>query len=98
MKSVMDIEQINKVVDKVKIYKSQEDVIFDDFKNSINEFHYNYDTNNSSRIDEIKKQIVSKFSVITAIHNNNVVVFTKNIESYITISSNVRNKFNNIIK
>ena len=53
MKSVLDVEQISTSLDKMKLYKNQEDVDFDMLKNNLDKINYNYKTNNNVIISKI---------------------------------------------
>ncbi len=96
MKSVLDIEQINGVIDKIAMYKKQEDISFDKIKQNLLNLNVPYKTNNTNRLNNISLEIMNKFGTIAKIHSNNMLVLQKNVIKYRETARKVARKFDNI--
>ena len=53
MKQVMDIEQIDNTIEKISIYKRQEDVLFDELKQQMATLKLYYQSDNANMLDNI---------------------------------------------
>lgn len=96
MNNYIDINNLINANDKIKMYKSEEDIIFSEINKNFENIKYSYNTSNLENILKIENELLLKFSTISKIHNNNVTVINKNILKYIELSKKTVNIFENI--
>ena len=94
MNNGLDTFEVQKIVEKAKIYQGQEDLIFDDLQRILKNLQYEYVTNNGKALSNIDNMLNQKFSDIMTIHKNNILVLNKNIEKYSDLELQIQNKFN----
>lgn len=82
MKNIMRIDYVNSSLDKFKLYKKQEQLLMDSITGCLDEIKYNYQSNNSKKVDNLNNELVEKINIIANIHDNNVIVIERAIEKY----------------
>lgn len=82
MKNIMRIDYVNSSLDKFKLYKKQEQLLVDSITGCLEEIKYNYQSNNSKKVDNLNNELVEKINIIANIHDNNVIVIERAIEKY----------------
>lgn len=97
MASVMDTEQMNISIKKIKMYKDQESINFESIDNQLININNNYTTKNSQCLEALQFEISNKLSTITKKHNTNIFVLNENLNKYINTKIKVENEFDEII-
>lgn len=82
MKNIMKIDYVIGSLDKFKMYKEQEQLLLDSITSCFEKIKYNYQSNNSKKINNLNNELVEKTNIIGNIHDNNVVVIERAIEKY----------------
>lgn len=82
MKNIMRIDYVNSSLDKFKLYKKQEQLLVDSITGCLEEIKYNYQSNNSKKVDNLNNELVEKINIIANIHDNNIIVIERAIEKY----------------
>ena len=96
MENVINEEEIKKSIDKIKNYKEQENIIFDNISDNFVDINYNYKTQNKEKLEYLQAEIINKFAIITKNHNNNILIIEKNLNKYIEKRKNVKQIFEKI--
>lgn len=89
MKSVMDIEQIAKTIQKLYFYKKIESINFDDIKSSLNTMSGFYKTKNTPLLSNVNRVYDNKFRTINDYNETNIFIYNKNLEKYINTERDV---------
>lgn len=92
----LDIENMEKALDKINIYKKEEDITYDEISKAFENFRSAYDTDNTSKIVEKEKEFTNKFKILVKLHEGNSYVIRKNIENYIITAKKNSKIFENI--
>ncbi len=89
-------QEISKTINKLELETTDEKLNLDTIKELINEMNLNYKTNNKTSLSEILDSLNDKFKTLTAIHDDNITVLKKNLNTYISTKEKVANMFNGI--
>lgn len=92
----IDIENMIKLLEMIKMYDNEEKVNFEKIKNSLIEVNNSYNTSNYNKLINIQTDLINKLSVIKLNHYNNEVIINKKIIKYIDTAKKAENIFNNI--
>lgn len=92
----IDIENMIKSLEIVKMYDNEEKINFDKIKNNLIDINSNYNTSNYNKLMNIQVDLINKMNVIKLNHYNNEVIINKNIIKYIDTAKKVENMFDNI--
>ena len=57
MKNNMNIEPLGKINEKLKLYVRDEELEFSDIRRTLNDINYNYDTDNTIKLEEIEERL-----------------------------------------
>lgn len=87
-KIFLDEEKMNLSVDKLRIYKKEEDVLFDNINSLIIDINSSYNTDNKKILNNKVIDIRKKINNISKIHNDNIFVLNKKID----IHTELKNK------
>ena len=90
-------EEIDKSIKKLELEITDEKLNIDDINTSLSTLNISYKTNNKTKLDEIAFNLKNKLNTISLIHDDNVEVLRKNLDTYITISEKVANMFDDIV-
>lgn len=82
MKNIMNVDQIASCLDKIKMYKEQEQLLFEDITNCFEKLKVNYNSNNSKKINNFNLELTKKFNTISNVHANNMLVLEKSMDKY----------------
>lgn len=96
MKSILNAEEIQKSIGKIKMYRNQENLILDEIKANLKNIGYIYNSSNTDSLEMKKNEIYKKMNTINKIHYNNSLVLQKNILKYKDTSKKVKKIFDNI--
>ena len=96
MNNVMDIDNVERVVDSINIYRNQESVLMDDIISLLNDMSYDYATGNSKGLRNLNDNISYNFNVVNKIHDDNISVINSNKSKYIRLNENVKKSFDEI--
>ena len=96
MKSVLDEEQIAVVIQKLLCYKRMEDINFDSINTCFSNVGSYYKTKNSSKLDDIERQLSENMKRRSEYSNINIMVYDKNLEKYIATARDISADFKNI--
>lgn len=98
MKNILDEEKMIVTINKLDIYKKDEELNFDSIGNTLNNLITYYQTGNSELFDAKQFEVTSKFNVLSKIHNNNIFVLNKNLDNYKNTKLVVESVFDNIVE
>ena len=98
MKSNMNIEQLGKVNERIKIYTTDEELQFSSIKSVLNNINYNYDTNNTIKLEELEEELINKLKKINKNHNTDMFIIDKNINKYKELNQNTEKIFKNLME
>lgn len=93
----LDINEIDKTIDKLELEVREEKLNCDDIKNSLENMNLFYKTNNTTKLSNIVFTLNNKLNTISKIHDNNIYVLRKNLEMYISTKDKVAKMFDDII-
>lgn len=96
MENVMNIEELEKCTEKIKMYKKEEDLNMSSIKEKLQEIKYNYSSKNIETLSSIGMELIEKCKAINRIHQNNIMVLEKNIEIYKSNVVQVKNIFQDL--
>ena len=82
---------------KLELEINDEKLNFDDINTLLSALNVSYKTNNKTRLDELLFNLNTKLTTISSIHDDNVEVLRKNLDTYITIREKVANMFDDIV-
>jgi len=98
MKSNMNIEQLGKVNERIKIYATDEELQFSSIKSVLNNINYNYDTDNTIKLEELDEELINKLKKINKNHNTDMLIIDKNINKYKELNQNTEKIFKNLME
>ena len=81
-KAFLDVEEIPNINRKIRMYIKEEKMNNDDIISTMSETTYYYKTNNTNKLNNLINDLGRNFSKINKIHNNNAIVYDKNVEKY----------------
>lgn len=96
MKNALNIEKIEKSVDKLKFYDRSENENFADIVSELINLSSFYNGDNSDYFTQIVTDIEKKFNVIKANHYNNEVILMNALNKYSDVSKSVSKMFREI--
>ena len=94
----MNIEQLGKVNERVKIYTTDEELQFSSIKSVLNNINYNYDTDNTIKLEELDEELINKLKKINKNHNLDMLIIDKNINKYKELNQNTEKIFKNLME
>ena len=97
MKSNMNIEQLGKVNERIKIYTTEEEIQISNINAILNNINYNYATDNTIKLEELQVELMNKIKKINKNHNTNILIINKNINKYKEASQSTEKIFKNLI-
>lgn len=92
----MDEEEVTKTIDKLEAETTDEKLNLDNIKTIMSDMNLNYKTDNESKLSELLDTLNNKFKTLTAIHDDNITVLKKNLDTYITTKEKVASMFDNL--
>ena len=98
MKNNINIEQLGKVNERVKIYTTDEELQFSSIKSVLNNINYNYDTDNTIKLEELDEELINKLKKINKNHNLDMLIIDKNINKYKELNQNTEKIFKNLME
>lgn len=98
MKSNMNIEQLGKVNERIKIYTTDEELQFSSIKSVLNNINYNYDTDNTIKLEELEEELINKLKKINKNHNTDMLIIDKNINKYKELNQNTEKIFKKLME
>ncbi len=98
MNSLMYIEELEKSIEKIKLYKKEEDLNIDSINERIGAIKYNYTSKNIDGLKTLERDLIAKLKIINKIHENNIYVLEKNKEIYQNNVEVVKTTFENLEK
>ena len=90
-------EEVAKSIKKLELEINDEKLNFDDINTLLSALNVSYKTNNKTRLDELLFNLNTKLTTISSIHDDNVEVLRKNLDTYITTREKVANMFDDIV-
>ena len=96
MENILNINEINKTAEKLKIHTSEENINIDDIKTELNNISYYYNTNNKKNIDNLILEISNKLDIVRKKHENYITVLNKNANKYKETAQHVKHIFEGI--
>lgn len=97
----MDIDEIENSIKKAKMYIEQEELNYEELKETFKNIKYNYLTDNRDLLENIGTNILLKYKTIINNYNNNIIILNNNIERFkqsIKIANNFAEEISSIIK
>lgn len=92
----MDEEEVTKTIDKLETETIDEKLNLDNIKTIMSDMNLNYKTDNESKLSELLDTLNNKFKTLTAVHDDNITVLKKNLDTYITTKEKVASMFDNL--
>lgn len=92
----MDEEEVTKTIDKLEAETTDEKLNLDNIKTIMSDMNLNYKTDNESKLSELLDTLNNKFKTLTAVHDDNITVLKKNLDTYITTKEKVASMFDNL--
>lgn len=92
----MDEEEVTKTIDKLEAETTDEKLNLDNIKTIMADMKLNYKTDNESKLSELLDTLNNKFKTLTAVHDDNITVLKKNLDTYITTKEKVASMFDNL--
>ena len=89
----IDEEEVLKTIDKLDVEITNEKLNLDNIITIIQDININYKTDNESKLSELLDTLNNKFKTITAIHDDNITVLKKNLDTYISTREKIANMF-----
>ena len=93
----LNTEEISKTIKKLELEIKDEKLNLDDIESSIEALNLNYKTDNSDKLNNLAFMLNNKFKIISSIHDDNILVLNKNMETYIDTRNKVSKIFDDII-
>lgn len=93
----LNTEEISKTIKKLELEIKDEKLNLDDIESSIEALNLNYKTDNSDKLNNLSFMLNNKFKTISYIHDDNILVLNKNMETYIDTRNKVSKIFDDII-
>lgn len=91
------VDELNRLNDKLRIYKNEEEVLVQDIKNSFLQIGYCYKNENANILDELNNSLVNKLIIINKNNYNNMHFIDKNINRYLEINQKVEKVFEDLL-
>ena len=79
MNGIINKEEINKIIEKLKIYANEESININELKKELVNVGYFYNTNNKKKIDNLVLEVNNKLDIINKNHINYITVLNINI-------------------
>ncbi len=95
-RNFLEEEEISKSIKKLELEINDEKLNFDDINTKLSALNVSYKTNNKTKLDELLFNLNTKLTTISSIHDDNVEVLRKNLDTYITTREKVANIFDDI--
>lgn len=95
MIEAMNTEEIQKNLEKLKMYHREFKTNFSNIIEIMNRLNHSYSTSNTSKLVTIKNDLENKFSVIKINQYDNEIILLKQISLYIEMSQSVSESFKN---
>ncbi len=92
----IDEEEVLKTIDKLDVEITNEKLNLDNIITIIQDININYKTDNESKLSELLDTLNNKFKTITAIHDDNITVLKKNLDTYISTREKIANMFDDL--
>ena len=92
----MNIEQLGKINEKLKLYVRDEELEFSDIRRTLNDINYNYDTDNTKKIEELELELINKLKIINKNHNTDIFIIESNINTYKELNKNTEKIFKDL--
>lgn len=92
----LDEEQIKITIEKLELDTKEEKINYDNIKNSLDSLNSHYKTNNTTKLDNIAFSLDNKLKTILKIHDDNIIVLRKNLDTYMTTSDKISKLFDDI--
>lgn len=87
MKVFLDTDEMASSVEKIDMYRKEEDLEFEKIKTTLENINEYYVTKNSSGLINIKDELNNKMNVLSKIHSNNVFVLNTKIQQHIDLKN-----------
>ena len=94
----IDINEYENIINKLKIYKNEESLNFENINKVFENLDYDYNTKNNNKIEIIKSELILNCKNIEKIHNNNIYYLEKKLDTYtsaINESKHILENYNN---
>lgn len=96
MRSILDEEKMSTTINKLNMYQKQEEINFNSCNQVFKNLSYSYQTDNTKLLEQKIFEITKKFSTISKLHDNNLLVLNKNLENYQSTKTKVESILNDI--
>ena len=96
MKSVMDVDEIDRIIKKIEMYNQLENINFDGINTRCKNANSAYNTDNKTKLEEIISLLKNNFNMVTKIDQDYRTVLEKNAIKYRSTSSLVKDNFDRL--
>ncbi len=97
MENYLNEEEITRIIDKLDLEVREEKLNFDNIKNSLNSINMNYKSENKTKLEDLSIVINNKLNTILKIHDDDILVLRKNLDTYISTSDKISKLFDDIV-
>lgn len=93
MKAFIEGRSLEKSIQKIKLYKKEADLLFEEIIKNIESIHTEFDTKNRKKFQENEEELKRKGKCINTFMNENIFVLEKNIEQYYKTVEEINHEF-----
>lgn len=97
MESILNEEKLERSIEKIQMYNTQEKIGINSIKTSLNNISSFYNTDNKEQLDSLIFEIDKKLNIISKNHDSDKLILVKNLDTYRTMKVEVANDFDEII-
>ncbi len=92
----MDTEQMDMIFNKIKMYKKEEELNFEEIIEKIKDINAQYKTQNATLLNNIEFDMNKKMKLIDQIHESYIAIVSNKIKTYIETSTKVSRELQNL--
>ena len=97
MKSIIDEEKLKNCLQRIELYKREEEKIIMNINHLYKDNKKNYQTSNTDNLLEKQEEIGNRLAVIERIHNQDTKIIVDTIEKYNELQAETEKRFDNIV-
>jgi len=94
----INVEEMNKLNNKLNIYKNEELLLIQDFMDVFLQISHFYKNDNNKLLDELTDSLINKIKIIDKNNYNYMKYIDKNVSSYLLTSQKVDKIFDDLLK
>lgn len=95
--AIINEEELNRELQRLSIYKKEEEINLNDLKIKIRNINDLYKTDNTNKLNNLNLELSNKYKIISNIHNNYSIIVERTITKYKETSAETAKEFSNIV-